>query len=61
MAEIGRVLGAETPVIDALIRLASVISRTDYRTDGLTLDKMGLASVAAEHLPMVLHNGFSDP
>jgi len=61
MAEIGRLLGVETPVIDALIRLASVISRTDYRRDGLTLDKMGLASVAAEHLPTVLDNGFSDP
>jgi opine dehydrogenase len=61
MAEIGRLLGVETPVIDALIRLASVISRTDYRTDGLTLDKMGLASVTAEHLSMFLHHGFSDP
>ena len=61
MAEIGRLLGVETPVIDALIRLASVVSRTDYRKEGLTLDKMGLSSVAAERLPAVLHNGFSDP
>ena len=61
MAEIGRLLGVETPVIDALIRLASVVSRTDYRKDGLTLDKMGLSSVATEHLPAVLHNGFSEP
>ena len=61
MAEIGRLLSAQTPVIDALIRLASVASRTDYRKDGLTLEKMGLASVAAEHLPTVLHNGFNDP
>ena len=60
MAAIGTLLGIETPVIDALIRLASVISRADYRKDGLTLEKMGLASIAAEHLPTVLHNGFSD-
>jgi opine dehydrogenase len=60
MAEIAKLLGVETPVIDALIRLASVISRTDYRKEGLTLEKMGLASVAAEHLPTVLHDGFSD-
>jgi opine dehydrogenase len=61
MADIGRLLGVETPVIDALITLASVISRTDYRRAGLTLEKMGLASVAPEHLPTVLHNGFNDP
>ena len=61
MAAIGRLLGIETPVIDALIRLASVISRADYRKDGLTLEKMGLANMASEHLPTVLHNGFGDP
>ena len=61
MAEIGNLLGVKTPVIDALIRLASVISRTDYSKDGLTLEKMGLASVAPEHLPTVLYNGFQDP
>jgi opine dehydrogenase len=58
MAEIGRLLGVETPVIDALIRLASVISRTDYRTDGLTLDKMGLAQVRSRDLPNILEHGF---
>lgn len=58
MAEIARLLGVETPVIDALIRLASAASRTDYRKEGLTLEKMGLASVTAEHLPEVLQNGF---
>ena len=61
MAEIGRLIGAETPVIDALITLASVISRTDYRKDGFTLERMGLAGIPAENLPTVLHDGFSDP
>jgi opine dehydrogenase len=60
MAEVGRLLGIKTPVIDALITLASVISRTDYRKEGLTLEKMGLAGVTPEHLPEVLHNGFSE-
>jgi len=59
MAEIGRLMGLETPVIDALITLASVVSGADYRKDGLTLEKMGLASVTPEHLPGVLQNGFS--
>ena len=60
MAEIGRLLGVKTPVIDALITLASVVNRADYRKDGLTLEKMGLAGVTPEHLPGVLHNGFSE-
>jgi opine dehydrogenase len=61
MAEIGRMMGVKTPVIDALITLASVMSGTDYRKDGLTLEKMGLANVTPEHLPTILHNGFSRP
>jgi opine dehydrogenase len=58
MAEIGRVMGMKTPVIDALITLASVMSRTDYRKDGLTLERMGLAGVTAKELPKVLREGF---
>jgi opine dehydrogenase len=58
MAEIGRVVGVETPVIDALITLASVISRTDYRKQGLTLEAMGLAGVSAEELRTVIKEGF---
>jgi opine dehydrogenase len=58
MAEIGRLVGLETPVIDALITLASVISRTDFRKEGLTVEKMGLAGVRPENLGKVLHEGF---
>src|SRR5262250_2382806 len=58
MAEIGRLVGVETPVIDALITLASVISGTDYRKKGLTLEAMGLARVNAKELPTIVHEGF---
>jgi opine dehydrogenase len=58
MAEIGRLLGIETPVMGALITLASVANHTDYRKEGLTLQRMGLASVRAELLPAILENGF---
>jgi opine dehydrogenase len=50
--------GVKTPVIDSLITLASAISRTDYRSEGLTLGKMGLTGIRAEDLPMVLREGF---
>jgi opine dehydrogenase len=59
MAEIGGWLGVKTPVMDALIRLASVVSRTEYRRDGLTLAKMGLGEVDTRELPSILQNGFS--
>jgi opine dehydrogenase len=58
MAEIGRLMGLETPVIDALITLASVVSRTDHRKEGLTVEKMGLAGVRPENLVKVLREGF---
>ena len=58
MAEIGRLVGVKTPVIDALITLASVISRTDYRKDGLTLEAMGLAGVSAKELGKIVKEGF---
>ncbi len=54
MAEIGKLLGVKTPVIDALITLASVATGTDFRTEGLTLEKMGLAGVRAEDLTKVV-------
>jgi opine dehydrogenase len=60
MVEIGKLLGAKTPVMDALITLASTALRTDFRREGLTLEKMGLASVTAKNLPTILQNGFSD-
>ena len=58
MAEIGRLMEVKTPVIDALITLASVINREDYRSEGLTLEKMGLAGVTAKALPEILQEGF---
>jgi len=58
MAEIGRLLGVKTPVMDALITLASTALGVDFRNDGLTLEKMGLAAVKPERLGNILENGF---
>jgi len=58
MAEIGKFLGVKTPVMDALITLASTALGVDFRTEGLTLAKMGLADVKAKSLAKVLHDGF---
>ena len=58
MAEIGKLLGVRTPVMDALITLASVALNIDFRAEGLTLDKMGLAQIRPDELQSVLVNGF---
>ena len=58
MAEIGKLLGIKTPVMDALITLASAALDVDFRAEGLTLEKMGLAGVTRENLPAILENGF---
>jgi opine dehydrogenase len=58
MVEIGKLLGVKTPVMDALITLASTALRRDFRTEGLTLEKMGLASATSESLAAILENGF---
>ncbi|HEY1372385.1 MAG TPA: NAD/NADP octopine/nopaline dehydrogenase family protein [Candidatus Binatia bacterium] len=58
MAEIAARLGVATPVIDSLIAIASAMNGIDYRRDGLTLEKMGLAAAAPESLPALLREGF---
>lgn len=58
MAEIGRLMEVETPVIDALITVASELSEINYRSEGLTLEKMGLSGVKPEDLKALLHEGF---
>jgi opine dehydrogenase len=58
MAEVGKLLGIETPVMDALITLASVALGIDFRVEGLTLEKMGLTGVARADLQRILNDGF---
>ena len=58
MAEIGKLLGLKTPVMDALITLGSVALGVDFRREGLTLEKMGLATVGPDGLQKILIDGF---
>ena len=58
MAQIGGLLGINTPVMDGLITLASTALSADFREAGLTLEKMGLTGVSPAQLPSILENGF---
>jgi opine dehydrogenase len=42
-SQMGRALGVPTPTIDTLIALASTLNGVDYRSEGLTLERLGLA------------------
>jgi len=58
MVEIGKLVGVETPVMDALVALASTALGVDFRREGLTLEKMGLTGLDTDRLRGVLENGF---
>lgn len=50
MASIGRELGVATPAIEALVGIASVVSDTDWWSEGRTADKMGLKGLSARQM-----------
>jgi len=58
-AELGRSLGVETPLIDALITVGSVLGGRDYRREGLTLERLGLAGKRIDELPGYLWEGIA--
>lgn len=57
MAEIAKMVGVKTPVMDALITLASSALAVDFRSAGLTLERMGLTNLRPERLAKFLHDG----
>ena len=56
-SEMGRAYGVPTPTMDGLITLGGVLNASDYRTEGLTLERLGLAGVDPADLETYLHNG----
>jgi opine dehydrogenase len=56
-ASLGNLGGIDTPTIDHLIGLGSVISGRDFATTGMTLEKMGLEGVKVEDLHAFLMEG----
>lgn len=46
-----------TPVIDSVIRLASVVNETDYMKEGLSLEELGLATLSKNEIMKLLQEG----
>jgi hypothetical protein len=58
MAALGDAAGVATPVIDGLIALSSsILGRDLTRTDGRTLDYLGLAGKSIEEIRQVFETG----
>ena len=49
-SDLGKVAGVPTPNIDAVITLGSSLLQTDFRTTGLTLEKLGFAGLDVQAL-----------
>ncbi|HEX3801943.1 MAG TPA: NAD/NADP octopine/nopaline dehydrogenase family protein [Solirubrobacteraceae bacterium] len=56
-AALGDLLGVDTPTMDDLIVLGSVVGQHDYSRVGLTLERLGIDGVPAEELDAFLDTG----
>ncbi len=55
--EFARKFGVETPVIDSMITLASVMTKNNYNEIGWDLETLGIANLEKEQLLEYLHEG----
>jgi opine dehydrogenase len=58
-AELGRSLGVPTPLMDALITVGTALTGRDYRSEGLTLSRLGLVGLSGEEVPTYLREGIA--
>jgi opine dehydrogenase len=56
-ASLAKKFNVATPVVDAIIELASIINKTNYREKGMKLEEIGLASLGVEQIQTYLHDG----
>jgi len=57
ISELGALAGVKTPVIDALITIASASINVDLRATGLGLERMGLAGLSPSGLKRYIQTG----
>ncbi len=50
LASIGHELGVETPVLDAFVEIACVVGGRDFKKEGRTAEKLGLAGKSSEEI-----------
>jgi opine dehydrogenase len=55
--ELGRMREVPTPLMEALITVGGALSGRDYRAEGLTLQRLGLANLGFDQLEAYLRDG----
>ena len=60
IAELGRVAGVPTPCADAVIDIASIVAARQFRREGLTRERMGIAGMTAAQVTALLRTGRMD-
>lgn len=48
--QLARLAGLETPMLDSIVAMASVLHRVDYRQQGRTLEKLGWGGCSAQEI-----------
>ncbi|MEE8162073.1 MAG: NAD/NADP octopine/nopaline dehydrogenase family protein, partial [Acidobacteriota bacterium] len=56
-SSLGKLLGVPTPVSDGINTLLSVVEETDFYAQGRTVEKLGLAGLAADEIGYFLQHG----
>jgi len=57
IAELGKLGGVETPTIDSIILLGSLLHETDYRAQGRNVETMGLSNMSLKDIRNFIING----
>ncbi len=57
-ALLARKLGLATPIINAVIEIASVVNQTNYWEEGRSMEELGIAGFDGSELKQVLERGF---
>jgi len=57
MADLGRVAGVPTPVMDAVVTIGCLLAQRDYRAEGRTLESLGLGGLRPGQVRRVLEEG----
>ena len=61
MSALGAAAGVATPVIDGLVALTSAMLRRDFRAEGRTLQRLGLAGKTVAEIRAIAENGLAAP
>ena len=58
-ASLAEKLGVETPIMRALIALASAVNETDYWSVGRSLERLGMGGMSVEEVKSFVETGLS--